>query len=106
LSYTRVRLLYAAGLPPSKALFFVRNPYIGLDHALEFEGHGVAVAVTGIARGDPDPAFAHAVFLDVVLFHAVKPDADAPFEQRRIVMRAAGIVGEAVGKSFCHGMHY
>ncbi len=50
---------------------------IGFHDALQFDGHGVAVAVEGFADADADPAFGDAVFFDVGFLGAVEADADA-----------------------------
>src|SRR5690606_21907647 len=78
------------------ALFGVAE--IRFDAAVDLHGHRVAAAVQRAAHGDPDPAFAHAVLLDVRPLLAVEADADAAAERGLVVMRAAGIVAEAVGR--------
>jgi hypothetical protein len=71
----------------------------------------VALAVQCAACGNLDPAFADAIFADVVEFLVVELDADVVLEDGRIVMRAAGIDAEAIGEggALCgivHGRDY
>jgi hypothetical protein len=70
---------------------------IGLDLALELESHRVAMAVAAAAGGDADPPFGNAIFLDVGLFGAVEPDADALLQQLLVEERAARVEREPVG---------
>src|SRR5690606_23950351 len=55
-------------------------------------------AVQRLADGDPDPALADAVFLDVVALLALEADADAAAEDGLVVVGAARVVAEAVGR--------
>src|SRR5690554_5301090 len=75
---------------------------IGLDAAVDLHRHRIATAVQRTADGDPDPALAHAVFLDVGALLAVEDDADAAAEDRFVVMRAGRVVAEAVGRGLRH----
>ena len=75
---------------------------VGLDFALQLEGHGPAVAGHGVADGQPHPFLADAVFLDVGALHALEANADSPLEQSLIVVWALGIGGEAVGRCVAH----
>jgi hypothetical protein len=68
----------------------------GFHGALELDQQGLALAVQGLARGNPDPAFADAVLLDVVAFLAVEPDADVVLAHGGVVMGTARIDGEMV----------
>jgi len=47
---------------------------VGLDRAGGLHGQRLAAPVEGLADGDPDPAFAYAVFLDIRLLDALEPD--------------------------------
>src|SRR5690606_5357747 len=70
--------------------------------SIDLHGHRIAAAVAGTPGGDPDPALAHAVFLDIGAFLAIEADADAAAERGFVVVRAAGIVAEAVGWGLRH----
>src|SRR5947207_2846557 len=71
--------------------------------AHELHRHRDAVPVAGTALGHADPAFAHAVFLDVVAFDALETDADAALERALVVELALGVGGEAIGRGVGHG---
>ena len=71
---------------------------IGLDRSLELDSHRLAEAVAAAAGGDADPAFRHAIFLDVGLFLPVEADPDAAAQQRLVEVRAARIERQAVGE--------
>src|SRR3990167_10603555 len=71
---------------------------IGLDLALQLDGHRVALAIQRLAGRDADPLLADAVFFDVGLLDALEADADAALQQISIVIGAVGIDGEAVGR--------
>src|SRR5690606_6327118 len=77
-----------------------------LDLALEPDRQRLAATVERLARRDPDPALADAVLLDIAALHALEADADAAVERGLVVMRAARVVGQAVGRGvgFGHGM--
>src|SRR6187399_1783690 len=64
------------------------------------QADGVAATVERARHGDLDPAFADAVFLDVVLFLAVEAYANAALQQLLVVELAARIDREAIGRSF------
>src|SRR6185437_10300459 len=83
-------------LRPQGARLLFRVPEIGFDGPFELDRHGLAETVHRLASGDADPAFADAVFFHIGLFGAVEFDADAAFEQFRVVERALGIGGEAI----------
>ena len=68
-----------------------------LDHTLELHGHRVAVAVAAAARGDLDPAFRDAIFLDVGLLDAVEVDAHSLLEEVAVEVRAARVERKPVG---------
>ena len=76
---------------------------IGLDLALELDRHRLAEAVAAPAGGDADPAFRDRIFDDVGLFLAVELDADAAAQQRLVIMLAARIEREAVGRRVGRG---
>jgi len=81
------------------------------DPPLELGQHGIALAVECTAGGNLDPAFADAIFADVVEFLVVELDADVVLEDGGNVVRAAGIDAEAVGEggALCgivHGRDY
>src|SRR5436309_2380321 len=76
---------------------------IGFDRTVHLDGQRVAEAVLGIARGDADPALADAVFLDIGLFDALEANADVARQNLFIVIRAAWVDREAVGKLVAHG---
>src|ERR1700691_2764870 len=76
---------------------------IRLDRAAELDGQRIAVAVLGLARGDADPAFADTIFLDIGLLDALEADADVALERLDVVIRAARIVRQAVGRGIGHG---
>src|SRR5260221_7403080 len=61
---------------------------IGLDDAAQLDGQRIAAAVDRLAGGDPDPALADAVFLDIGLLFAIEPDAHAALQHGGVVMRA------------------
>src|SRR5258707_8315689 len=67
---------------------------IGLDRTAELDGQGIAVAVDCLAGGDPDPAFADAIFLDIGLLNALEADADVARQRLGIEIGAARIVAE------------
>src|SRR5476649_1045169 len=71
---------------------------VRFDLALQLDRERVALAIDGLADGDPDPTLAEAILLDVGLLLAVELDADAFGEQRLVVVRALGVDGKAVGK--------
>src|SRR5690606_18767336 len=75
---------------------------VGFDRPLELHGHRVAAAVQRLAGDHPDPALADAVLLDVGALLAVEADADAAFQQGGVVVRAARVEGQAVGKWRAH----
>jgi hypothetical protein len=77
---------------------------VGRDHALQLDGHRVALAVDGLAGGDADPALADAVLVDIGLLDAVEHDAHAALEDVGVVVRAAGVGGQAVGRRVAHGI--
>src|SRR5882757_4100594 len=84
---------------------------VGLDLALELDGERIALAIDGLADGDPDPALAHAVFLDVGLLLAVELDADALLQECLVVVWALGIGRKAIRQGggrcrFGHGAQY
>src|SRR5690606_18663604 len=76
-----------------------RQQVPGLDLALEPDRQRLPATVERLARGDADPALADAVLLHVAALHALEADADAAVERGLVVMRAARIVGQAVGRS-------
>src|SRR6218665_863084 len=94
----RWRSLVAPG--PFAALALVAPP--GLDLAAQLHRDGIAVAVDGLAGGDADPAFGGAIFLHVLALLALEADADAALQRRHVEIRAARIVGEAVGGRVGH----
>jgi hypothetical protein len=51
----------------------------------------------------PNPSFADAVLLHVVLLDALEAYADAALEHLGVIEGAAGVVGEAVGRIVVHG---
>src|SRR5579871_874306 len=71
-------------------------PEIGLDRAVHLDRQGIAVAVLGVPCGDADPAFAHAIFLDIGLLDTLEADADIAGQNLLIVIGAARIDREAV----------
>src|SRR5206468_1571904 len=68
------------------------------DLSLDLDQKRLAVTVERLACGHADPAFADAVFLDVVPLLAVEADAHVVFEDGRHVVRAARVDRQAVGK--------
>src|ERR1700748_14941 len=74
-----------------------RLPEIRLHRSLELDGHGVAVAVLGVTRGDTDPSLADAVFLDVGLLDTLEADADPALEELGVVVGTVGVGGQPVG---------
>ena len=78
------------------------------DLALQFQQHGLALAVERLGRGDLDPAFAQAILIDVETFLVVETDADVVLEHLGVVVGAARIDGEPVrqwgeGGGIVHG---
>src|SRR5690349_18488750 len=73
-------------------------PKIRLDRTMHLDGQGIAVAVLGIAGRDAHPAFAHAIFLDIGLLHALEADADVAREDLGVVIGTARIDAQAVGQ--------
>src|SRR5690606_6162436 len=71
---------------------------IGLHAAVDLHRHRVAAAVQRTTHGDPDPALADAVFLDVGALVAVEADADAALHGLLVVVGTARVVAEAVGR--------
>ncbi len=74
----------------------------GLDGALDLHRHGIAATIQRLAHRQAHPSLADAVLLDVAALHAVETQADAAFERGFVVMRAARVVGEAVGRGIGH----
>ena len=72
---------------------------IGLDLALQFDGHRLAVAVEAAPGGDADPPFRDRIFDDAGLFLAVELDADAAAEERLVIIFAPRVEREAVGRA-------
>ena len=91
----------AAQVGPRASAFFLIAE-IRLDLAGELDRQRIAVAVERLASRDPDPVFADAIFLDVGLLDALEADTDIARQHFRIVMGAAGVVGEMVGR--CVGL--
>ena len=78
------------------------------DLAFDLDQQGLAFAVQRFASGHTHPAFADAVFLDIVAVFAVEADADVVLEHGADVERAAWIDGQVVGQfgtlcGFGHG---
>lgn len=69
-----------------------------LDAAFELDQHGPALAVQCLAGGNLDPAFADAVFLDVVAFLVVQANADLVFEHGGDMVRAGRVDRQVVGQ--------
>src|SRR5579872_1789469 len=63
---------------------------------MHFDGQRVAVAILGVAGGDPNPALADAIFLDIGFLDALEANADVARQDRLIVIGALRIDGEAV----------
>src|SRR5690606_21895280 len=61
-----------------------------------------ATAVERAAHRDADPALADAIFLDVRALVTVEDDADAAAQGGLVVVRAARVVAEAVGRGLAH----
>src|SRR5438552_1335457 len=59
---------------------------VRLYRSLKLQRHRIAGAVDRAADGEPHPAFAHAIFLDVGLLRAVEAHADAALEQGSVVI--------------------
>src|ERR1700760_130574 len=78
-------------------------PKIRLDRAVHFDRQRIAVTVLGIARGDADPAFADAIFLDIGFFDTLEADADVARQDALIVIGAARIDRQTVRKRFILG---
>src|SRR5690606_16046169 len=71
---------------------------IRFDRALQLDRQRIALAVAGLAGGDADPALAHAIFFDIGLLDPLEADADAAGEQIGVVIGAARIEREAIGR--------
>src|SRR3546814_18181884 len=50
----------------------------------------------------PYPPFADAIFLHIGLFHALEANAYAPLQQRRVMIGAARVDRETVGRNIGH----
>src|SRR6185437_3107768 len=88
------------GLWARDDLWLLGSAQIGLDLALIFYRHWIAMTVHGLAHGQPHPALADAIFLDIVAVHAVETHAHAPLQQLGVVIRALGIGGKPVGQIY------
>jgi len=75
-----------------------RLPVKHFHAALQFDQQRMSFAIQRLAGGHLDPAFADAIFLDVVALLAIDANADTALDQRGIVKRAARVDGEAIGK--------
>src|SRR5579872_6635097 len=83
-----------------------RNFQIRFHFAAQHERHGVPVAVACTTCRDTNPSLTDAVFFNIRLFGTVETDAYPAFQQRRVVIRAARVIGEAVRKRGCHRSLY
>src|SRR5205823_5782242 len=72
---------------------------IGLDNALQFDRHRLAVSVEAAPGGDPDPPFRDRVFNYAGLFLSVELDSDSAAQERLVVKLAARVEREAVGRA-------
>ena len=79
----------AGGAPPLRAV-------ISLDFALKLDRQRLPLAISRFADGYPHPAFADAVFLNVMSFFVVKANADIMRKNFGMMMRAARIGGKMV----------
>lgn len=68
----------------------------GLDRTAQLDRQRLAVAILGLARGDADPAFGNAIFLDIIAHPVLETDANAALQLLHVEMGAARIGGEAV----------
>ena len=84
--------------PPSRALRLFVIFEIWLDLAGELHRQWIAKAVLGLASGHPNPALAHAIFLDIGLLGAFEADADVARQRFLAEIGAARVVGEPVGR--------
>src|SRR3546814_17442307 len=72
---------------------------IGLDLTLQLQRQRVALTVACVSRSHPYPPFADAIFLHIGLFHALEANAYAPLQKRRVMIGAARVDRETVGRS-------
>src|SRR6185437_16850275 len=79
-----------------------RRKIIGLDGAGHPDHQRLAAAVERLACRRPDPAFAHAIFLDVASLDAAKAHPDAALERRLVMERAGRVDAEPVGRNVGH----
>jgi hypothetical protein len=71
---------------------------IRFDFALIFYRHRIAVAVHGLADGQPDPALADAILFHIVAIHPIEKHPHAPLQKLGIVEGAGRVGGKPVGQ--------
>src|SRR5690606_38265691 len=70
---------------------------VGFDFALDLHRDRPPAAIQRLADGDPDPAFADAIFLDRGSLLAIEADTDAAGEKVGVVKGTPGIDRKPVG---------
>src|ERR1700722_5622415 len=75
---------------------------IRLDRAVHLDGQRVAITIFRVARGNADPALAHAIFFDIGFLDALESDADVARQNIGVVIRALRIGRETVWQSIGH----
>src|SRR4051812_16312059 len=86
-----VRTCWIAGMARRSGRRRLGLAQVGLDQPLQLHRDRLAAAVDRFADGQPHPAFADAVFLDIGLLDSLEADADATGEQLLVVEGAGRI---------------
>src|SRR3546814_10333589 len=60
------------------------------------------LTVACVSRSHPYPPFADAIVLHIGLFHALEANAYAPLQKRRVMIGAARVDRETVGRNIGH----
>src|SRR4051812_39422313 len=81
------------------ALVLSRLFEIGLDLALQLDGHRLAVAVEAAPGGNADPALRNRIFDDARFFLPVELDPDPAAQDGLVVKFAPGVERKAVGRA-------
>src|SRR5690349_11280192 len=97
------RSISAISLSGSSSVRF-HVPEIRFDFAVEFNGERIAVTIDGLTDRDTDPAFTHAILIDIFALLAVEADTDVALQQVLVVVGTARVGGEAVGEGVGHGV--
>src|SRR6516225_11983475 len=93
-----------AGTSGQQDCLFLLVLEIYLDRSGELDRQRIAIAILGLANFDPYPAFADAIFADIGLLDALEAYADIALERVGIVIRAARIVGQSIGRPIGPGV--